>query len=1226
MPENMSYNSYITRKLLSGILFLLSFANVAAQERIMINYSLEQGLPQASVLCIYQDKVGNMWFGTQGGVSKYNGNSFVNYDTRNGFADNHITAIMQDSKGRYWFGHRYKGLTLMHGCQISKVDLTDIQISAICEDDYGNIWIGTVNNGLYILPANIENICENYKRMDVVLNFPQSYIMNMQKGSNGKIIIGSTAGLAVIQSSKDLKNVTLKNFDTRNSSLPYDEIVSFERESGDIYWLMGVTGITKISLSDPDNPLLLDFYDFGRAIPISLSNNIVMDKSQIIWGCYDNGIYRFEDGKFNFEFNESGYKNNQTNCVFLDHDNNLWIGTMNHGIFKYSGDKFIVFNEACGLPNNVICSVIRDKSGNLWISTDGGTVIYDGQRFINFNEQYHLQTYPVSVIFEDSRGMIWLGNVYHDPLLCYNPKNKTLRKFTDIDGTDNHSVITINEDIDGNIWFASVFDPPFRYTYPHDGNPEKFTSFTKEDGLCSNRFWIIHRDLTRNLWFGSDDGGLTKYDGKAFINFGKNDGLNNPSPGAITNDSKNNIWIGSIGDGIYKFDGEKFTNYGIKDGLSSDNPFSIVCDDHDFVWIGTNTGIDRFDPDSETFKHYGKSDGFLGIENNQNSVYKDKDGIIWFGTINGLIRFDPSLDRQNTVPPVTVIEDIRLFYNPIDYSKYSDTLDRFSGLPHHMNLTYRNNHLTFNYVGISHVASDKVTYKYKLENFDEDWNPVTKSTIATYTNIPPGDYFFKVMAANNDGFWDEEPAILSFTISPPFWQTAWFRFIGAVFIVGLVYGLFWWRLRRIKAQKAKLELLVESKTQELIAEAGERKKAQMKAEEADKLKTAFLANMSHEIRTPVNSIIGFSDLLKDTEVDEESRKLYLTHIINGGNTLLKLINDIIDISRIEAGQIRIADEACNLSGIIRELFPVFFEQLKKRNKDSVELRISAGVNGSGPLIYSDPVRLRQIMTNLLSNAMKFTDSGYIEYGFELKLPGQIKFFVKDTGIGIPPEKQEIIFERFRQVEETYTRNYEGTGLGLAISKKLVNLMGGEMWLESTPGMGSAFFFTLPYKEVEFNNNIFANATPEFQNDDLTGKTILVVEDEISNFHLIENYLNRWHVKIIHTTEGEDAVEKFRIHQQEIDLVLMDIKIQGMDGYAATKEIKKISRSVPVIAQTAYAMTDEREKCLSAGCDDYISKPYTRQQLFEMVHKNLLLYNKLTTEKVNPDITGAEYIK
>lgn len=1177
----------------------------------MINYGLDEGIPQASVLCIYQDKSANMWFGTQGGIAKYNGNTIINYDTRHGFADNHITSVLQDSRGRYWFGHRYKGLTIINGREIRKVEITDMQISAICEDDFGNIWLGTVKNGLYVLPTNLDNITENYQRMDLLLGFPQAYITIIQNGGMGRILVGSTAGLSLIQSSANLNNLSLHTFDSQNSQIPYDDVISIAVESDQAYWLMGVTGLAKIFISEYKKLQLVSFYDYGRAIPINLANNIVMDRSKTIWGCFDLGIYKFADGEFDFSYRGTGYNNTETNCIFLDKDENIWIGTMDHGAFKYSGDKFIVFDESTGLQSNVINSVIQDKSDNLWISTDAGISVYDGKQFINITREHNLPANPVSVIFEDSRGMIWLGNVYHDPLLRYDPIRKTFRKFDKIEGIPTNSVITINEDTEGNIWFASVFDHPFRYTYPQNGNPEKFQAFTTDDGLCSNVFWIIHRDGEGNLWFGSDNAGLSKYNGKNFITFNKNDGLANLSPGALTHDSKNNLWIASIGGGIYKFDGKKFTNYGVSDGLSSDNPFNIICDDNDLIWIGTNSGIDRFDPKTETFKHYGKSDGFLGIENNQNAIFKGADGVIWFGTVNGLIRFDPSLDKTNMVPPVSVIERVRLFFNEFDYSQFSDSTDSQTGLPLMMELGYKNNHLTFDYVGVSHVASDRVTYRYKLDGFDEDWNPVTNVTMATYTNIPPGDYIFKVMAANNDGLWDEEAAMLTFTILPPFWQTSWFRLIAIVVIVGLIYIIFWWRLRSIKAQKLRLEKLVDIKTIELKQEVEERKKAQTKAEESDKLKTAFLANMSHEIRTPVNSIIGFSDLLKDSALDLQTRRMYLDHITSGGSTLMNLINDIIDISRIEAGQLRIAEEACNINSIVKELFPTFFEQLKKRHKTNVELRIAAGVNGSGLLIYTDPIRLKQIVTNLVNNAIKFTDTGYIEYGYDLKLAGHIKFYVKDTGIGIPENKQEIIFLRFRQVEESYTRNYEGTGLGLAISKKLTGLMGGEMWVESTPGSGSVFYFTLPYRPVKVDHTVFVNPISDSEPADISGKAILVVEDEISNFHLIENYLNNWNINIIHTTNGEDAIEKFRGNMHLIDLVLMDIKIQGLDGYAATREIKKISDSVPIIAQTAYAMSDERDKCLACGCDDYISKPYNKQQLFDVIHKNLVLYRKIT---------------
>jgi signal transduction histidine kinase/ligand-binding sensor domain-containing protein/ActR/RegA family two-component response regulator len=1193
--------------LIAGFSFLFCIASLT-QERIMINYSLEEGIPQASVLCMYQDKSGNMWFGTQGGVAKFNGSSFKTYDTRLGFADNHITSIYQAVNGNYWFGHRYKGITILSGDKVHLLDLTEIQISAICEDEFGNMWIGSIGDGLYMLPANAENIKSNYRRMDVALGLPEAYIIKIRKDINGRLLVASTTGLSVIQSSFSPEKISMVTFNTKNSGIPFDDVISFDKESEDIYWLMGISGLAKAKLTG-DKFHLLSFHDFGKAVPINFSNNIICDGENTIWGAYDKGIFRFSDGKFDFSYRGTGYFNNETSAILLDQDKNLWIGTIDRGVLKYSGDKFIVFDINSGLQSNIINSVIKDRSGMLWISTDGGTCSYLDGNFTDLSDKIPFD-HPVSVIFEDSRGKIWLGNVYRDPILRYDPVRKVFTKFEERPDLPSTSVITISEDAEGCIWFASVYGPPFRYSYPGKGKPEKFESFTKEDGLCSNIFWIIHRDGLGNLWFGSDDAGITKYDGKQFITFNKKDGLTNLSAGAITHDSHNNLWIATIGGGIFKFDGKHFVNYNIRHGLSSDNPFSIICDEQDIVWIGTNTGIDRFDPATEIFKHYGKSDGFIGIENNQNAIFRDNSGVIWFGTVNGLIRFDPKLDQPNLRPPVTVIEKIKLFFSDFNYTDYSRQVDPVSGLPRSLELGYKKNHLTFEYVGISHAASDRVNYQYKLENFDEDWNPVTKATTATYTNIPAGEYTFRVKAANNDGYWDEQGARLSFTILPPYWQKTWFRVLAFIAGISAIYFIFWLRLRSIKAQKLRLEKLVDEKTIALKQEAEERMKAQLKAEEADRLKTAFLANMSHEIRTPVNSIIGFSDLLKDEDVDQENRNLYLDHIINGGNTLLTLINDIIDVSRIEAGQLRIADDACNLSAVVRELFPVLFEILKKKNKQNVELRIASGINGSGPVIYTDPNRLKQILINLIGNAIKFTDTGYIEYGYEVMPGAEIRFYVKDTGIGIPRDKQEIIFHRFRQVEETYTRNYDGTGLGLSISKKLVSLMGGEMWVESAPGEGSVFYFTLPYRPVETDRKIYLPVISEPDPSDLNGRTILVAEDEYSNFLLLENLLNKWNIAIIHTTDGKDAVTKFEENQGAIDLVLMDIKMPGLDGYEATRQIKRIGKGVPVIAQTAYAMADEREKCLACGCDDYISKPYSKQQLFEVIHRNLLTYHKI----------------
>jgi len=1174
-----------------------------SQQHILFNYSLENGLPQSSVISIYQDLNGNMWFGTQGGVCKYNGNTFENFDTRHGLGDNHISAICQDKSGRYWFGHRYKGLTTMHGNAFRHYNFTNQQVTSIHEDNYGNMWIGTLHNGLYLLTENYDEANPEFLRCDMQFDFQQTTVNCIVKGRANEIVVGSWNGLVVFNSSSSLMAINYHQFTTQNSNLPFKEIISIAKESDDVYWLLGFTGLAKIRIKGFDNIALEGYYSFDDIINVSSLNNIVIDANKTIWGTCDKGMYKFEGEKFDFDFTGTGYHETTTYCIFYDKEKNIWIGTMDLGVFKFTDDRFMVYDRNSGLLNNVVTSVVVDKSDNIWIATEGGICVYDGKKYKYFTNKNGIPNKSMNCVFEDSHGYIWIGNVANDPLFRYNPETGLFRKFGKNDGIPTNSVITINEDDEGNVWFASLYDTPFRYTYPVNGQTEIFQSFSKADGLCSNSFWIIHKDLMGNLWFGSDDAGLSKYDGKNFTTYNNKDGLAALSIGAVTNDSRNNLWIGSIGGGIFKFDGKKFTNYNIGDGLSSDSPFSIICDDNDNVWIGTNTGIDKFDPIYKTFKHYGKSEGFTGIENNQNSIFKGDDGIIWFGTIHGLIRFNPELDQINKIPPVTVIEKINLFYNEFNYSIYTDSIDSFSGLPVGLKLNYHNNHLSFNYVGISHVAPDRITYRYKLENFDKSWNPVSRATSATYTNIPPGKYTFKVKAANIDGVWDSQPAIMEITILPPIWQTAWFRIIAVFFLGGVIYLIFWWRLRSIKTQKAKLERSINEKTVELQQEAEERRKAQLKAEESDKLKTSFLANMSHEIRTPVNAIVGFADLLKDKNLNEEEKGLYLSYIIGGGKSLLNLINDIIDISKIEAGQIRISHDVCNVCKMFSELFMTFNEELKKRNKQNIELSFNILPGYEKLEIFTDPYRLKQVLNNLIANAIKFTDQGSIVFGFSMDETQRITFYVKDSGIGIPADKLEVIFERFRQVEESYTRNFEGTGLGLAISKKLTYLMGGEMWVESTQGEGSSFYFSIPFEPVGDIRKIVKPAA-KLNGNALSDKTILLVEDEHSNYLLVDSMLNNNNNRLIHVTNGFDALETFKTMASEIDFILMDIKIPGINGYEATREIKEIKPDVPIIAQTAYAISGERDKCIEAGCDDYIAKPYNKAELLSVILNNI----------------------
>ncbi|MEZ5195144.1 MAG: two-component regulator propeller domain-containing protein [Bacteroidales bacterium] len=899
-----------------NLLFISVALSVFSQRSNFTNYSLEDGIPQSTVLTLYQDQDRVLWIGTQGGICKYNGNSFITYDTRHGLTDNHISSILQDSRGRHWIGHRYKGVTLKRGKEFRQLKFVNSRINAIKEDVFGNIWFATLDSSIYILPNKLEPIVENFVHISMQDYPGLEYIHDLAVIGPNEVWVSTFYGLRILK----FEGVDRFSFSIEipsNEFISTSRIYSIAKTDDNLVWLLLSDRLIRVNLSDNDFNSILE-YPYKQDFIIDYISTLSVDRDGAVWGSHNNGVFRLAEGKYSYYSQKDGINDSQINTVLCDVEGNVWIGGTNAGVFKYSGDKFQILDVDSGLADNVVLTVIEDVKGNVWMGTNAGVSVFDGKKLKPFMLPGNLANQPISIIFQDSRENIWFADFSDNDLVRYNPNTNSFRNYTAKDGLNTTSAITINEDKNGHIWFGTLGLSAGRYTYPTENAPERFDNFTEEDGLGSIYLWTIYRDKKGNLWFGSDNAGVTKYDGKTFTTYNTEDGLNNLSAGAITDDNNNNIWIATIGGGVYKFDGTKFISYGVEDGLSSDNPYTIIADANNLIWIGTNTGIDKFDPVSEVFKHYGKDEGFMGIESNQNAICRGKEGVIWFGTVNGLVRFDPSLDKPNLLAPKTIIEDIELFFENVDFSDYSDSVDGKTYLPAGLCLPYNKNHLTFKFSGVSLSVPGNVKYQYILENFDPMWNPNTKSTVATYTNIPPGDYSFKVKACNNDDIWIDEPVVYSFVVLPPFWQTWWFRIVVILLFIAGLFAYVKMRLHLIKSQKLRLEQLVDEKTIELQLEAKERKKALQKAEQADKLKTAFLANMSHEIRTPVNAIVGFADLLKDKNLGEADRELYLKYIVNGGNSLMNLINDIIDISKIEAEQINILKEDCNLNSMMTE--------------------------------------------------------------------------------------------------------------------------------------------------------------------------------------------------------------------------------------------------------------------------------------------------------------------
>lgn len=371
-----------------------------------------------------------------------------------------------------------------------------------------------------------------------------------------------------------------------------------------------------------------------------------------------------------------------------------------------------------------------------------------------------------------------------------------------------------------------------------------------------------------------------------------------------------------------------------------------------------------------------------------------------------------------------------------------------------------------------------------------------------------------------------------------------------------------------------------------------------KAEVSDQLKSAFLANMSHEIRTPMNSILGFSQLLEDENLNQETRTKYLGYIHSSGESLLNLINDIIDISKIEAGELKLEKSFFNLSEIMQELYETFSRERDKMERSDVNLNLDLPIYAGSFLYYTDRFRLKQVLTNLLSNAFKYTDEGAVAFGFREEKK-HLLFFVRDTGIGMTEEESKLIFDRFWKIKERKGKLYSGTGLGLAITKNLVELLGGSIGLESEKDIGTEFLFTIPLKKQK------EKIQKEMQDKTIakyswSKHVILIVEDDSSNYAYLKGVLSRTRAKLKWVENGREAIDLYL--RERVDLVLMDIKLPVMDGIEALRTIKQENPNLPIIAITAYAMSGEKEKYLLMGFDGYYSKPVNAKELLTGIKK------------------------
>jgi len=984
---------------LFGILF--TAGNLFSQSYNFETYNVEDGLPQSEVNHIYQDERGYLWIATAGGgMCRFDGLHFEQYEERNGLAGQIVTCITGDTEGNIWAGTTWGGLSKFDGKNFRTYNVESGLIANSIECLYFDSTTSTIIAGSDV---GISFIKDNRIKNLVVSNNDTIPAVTCLFKSKGQIFAGTINGLYIVNEN----SFTLVDHEYFNGKRINDIISD---QNGNVWFAVAQTGLVQMKKNGKSVFSVPDFNSLLNGYEVS---SLFMDQRYgILIGTKESSLFIWNEKKLSHFNGENGLKAGTIKCITRDHSGKIWMGTTGNGLIGFYSRAFTYFSNFTGLGNGDIFSILVDDKKRVWAASYGtGVFCYDGTQVKMYDEKSGLINHSVRQMVEDDDGNIWMATKGG---LSKFDGNRFVN-YTVKDGMPGDNLRAVAIDNDGNIWVGTNGQGAAKF----DG--KSFTVFNDQNGLGHNYVHSILCDTKGNIWFGTGNG-VDKMNKGSFMHYSTEDGLCNSYVGSILEDRLGNIWL-ATDRCVSKFTGAKFKNYSVEQGLASSTIYLIQFDDNGDLWVGTNKGVDKLDFDGygsvTRVKHYGKAEGFIGVECNARSVTKDSEGNLWFGTVKGIIRYTPGEDIKNIEAPKIHLTGIKLFYKNANWNALGIETAGWFDLPVSPNFRYDQNQLMFEFTAISNILPEKNTYSYKLEGFDDDWSPYSKASSVSYSNLPPGNYTFKVRAKNCDGIISEKDAEFEFVIAPAFWQTWWFYSLILLAIVYIIYRYNSTLRRQSAIHNNLLEQRVEMRTREIMRQKEE--------------KDILLKEVHHRVKNNMQVITSLLNIQSFYIKDPESLKL----IAESKNRIksMALIHEKLYESK-EFTKISIADY---VDSLLSELIGAY-----GINQEIVlDKRITAG-NFSIDTVIPLGLLINEVISNSLKYAFVNKPTGTIL--IELSQHGEnYHMIIGDDGIGIPHDSLQA----------------ESTTLGLELIKLLTDQLNGEVKILDRPGT---------YFEVIFKGN------------------------------------------------------------------------------------------------------------------------------------------------------------